>query len=652
MKQIKARELLNSTLDDIWVLANEKRIKLVLDDGALVTSGRATILSWMMWEFHRRYPTLPVIKSHVIPLRKYTDDTTLNHCNMIMWDTYDHMDGTVGPYELINVAGEVINNIYNLIVGRMGEYVGSSCAIDYYEILKDPKIKNIINTADRTPDGLKGAKDDIKNILQSPDTYQNNSLKFICETGIANWAQLLQVVGFRGFCTDINSAFYNEAIMPGYAHGITDLASSIIESRGGAKSIMSNEDPIRKTEYFNRRMQLLLQHVQNLIHGDCGTTKYLTVPVIGKDGPNGGNFDSLINKYRILNDGSLSMITKNDTHLIGEVIQIRSSVHCKYRSEYSICSTCFGGLSVNVPPNTNLGHWCSIALCSIITQLTLSTKHVDGAAAVAALTMTAYHRRYLRREDDKIFLSPRLKGKRIIITIAKDDIRYLEDLRIFNAINTSTVARMTAITVLNVTVQDQLTGMSNFTPLDMRLGKSPVHLSIKMMEYIKEHGWSNSDNGDYQIDMTNYDYNNPIITLPKLHRNMLEFMKSISEFIESVGGKKAKHVQLQDYNDPGEALLKFFDLINEELDLKLATLEPFILAFMVTSVKDRDGRIPDINTESEFAPTDKLVMLRSAALGMSYGNQSRWMDMFESFRNDKRPPHPSDGLLMPTIFNK
>ena len=648
-KQIVAREILSEHLDNIWYLNEIKRVNLTLDDETIVTSGRAVILSWMVWRFHRTYRQVPLVSAHVFPLKKYTDDTTLNHVNKVMWDTYDCLNDEVAPYTLINMAGEIVNDIFNLIVSRMGEYVGTSSALDYYEILEDTEIQRITATAERSPDGLKVAKDTIKKRLQDPELYRGNNLKFICETGITNWSQLLQIIAFRGYCTDINSNFYDEPIMSAYAHGITNLAHSIMESRMGAKSIMANEDPIRQTEYFNRRMQLILQYIKDLIPGDCGTTKYLHIPVTGPESYKGGIFEAIIGKYQVMKDGSLHCITENDTHLIGQTIRIRSSVYCKHRSKYGICETCFGSLAINVPDGTNIGHWCSVALCAIITQLILSTKHVDGAAAVAGLHMTPNHRRYLRNEGVKLYFK-RLKDKKIIITIHKDDLNFLEDLRVFPVSGVKTISRMTAVTIMNVTVQDHITGMSNFAPLDLRLGKAPVHLSVEMLEHIKMYGWTNTETGDYQIDVTEFDFDKPVIVLPKLHRNMLEFMRSVSEFIESKYNKKSKHSTLDDYVDPGEALIDFHALISGELSLGLASLEPFILAFMAKS--EVDGRIPDVGEECTFLSTGRLIKTRSCSVGMAYEKQDTWMESFRSLSNKCRPPHPLDGLLMPTMFNR
>lgn len=647
MKNVIARELLTQSLDEVWTLNNERRVSLRLDDGEEhITSGRAVIFSWFVWEFHRRYPNVPITKDHVMPLKQFNKDSTLSFCDKVMWSVHGYLNGEVKTYTLCEIATGVINDIYNVCVSRMGRYISGVSALDYYEILKDEKIKEITKSAPASPEGLSNARKEIKTYLQDPNHYKGNNLKFICETGLVNWDQMLQVVAFRGDCTDVNSGFFSETIMAGYGHGITKLHQSLMESRGGAKSLMSNEDPIRKTEYFNRKMQIVCQYIQHLFDGDCGSTMHVEM-LITKD-----TLKMFDGKYYLTADGSYDIVTRDSVHLIDTVVKMRSAIYCKRRSEYGTCKRCFGILSDSLPDLTNLGHWSATALCAVITQAILSTKHVDGAAAALPLIMTQVHRRYLKLEGNSLYLSRTAKGKKIELTIPENDVKYPEDLRILKSINHHTVSRMSEIKEIGITITDPMTGMRTHQPLEIMLGKSPVHLSAEMLNYLKYNGWSESDDGSFQIDMTTFDNTLPIITLPKIHRNMLEFMLSISEFIESKGDNKARHEKLSDYESPEDALQVFFNLVNEKVSVNIAHLEIFIMTYMVRSKADNDGRIPDITEPCEFVPTDALISLRSASAGMAYEKQATWFKSFTSFNGDKRPPHPFDGLIHPKLFNR
>ena len=64
MKQIKARTLLNYTIDELWnSLIGE--FKLEFDDGTVIdTNYKETLYSFYFWTFHINYPNTPLLPTH------------------------------------------------------------------------------------------------------------------------------------------------------------------------------------------------------------------------------------------------------------------------------------------------------------------------------------------------------------------------------------------------------------------------------------------------------------------------------------------------------------------------------------------------------------------------------------------------------------
>ena len=143
--------------------------------------------------------------------------------------------------------------------------------------------------------------------------------------------------------------------------------------------------------------------LRRAVVGDCGSTQYLSILVTGRSGGHAGNFSALQGKYFLVDpqEEKLEVLGKEHHHLIGTRIWIRSPCTCKYRSEYRFCAVCYGRMSLSLPPEANIGHWSAVASCEIISQAVMSTKHLDGAASMDLMIMTAQHQRHFKRSEER-----------------------------------------------------------------------------------------------------------------------------------------------------------------------------------------------------------------------------------------------------------
>ena len=92
LKTINARMFLKMSIEDMWDTL-DGRFRLRFDDGEIETDYKATLYSGYAWEFHRVYPSTPLLmKHHVTHLlggRRLNSDTHLDLLGNAMWSVYD-----------------------------------------------------------------------------------------------------------------------------------------------------------------------------------------------------------------------------------------------------------------------------------------------------------------------------------------------------------------------------------------------------------------------------------------------------------------------------------------------------------------------------------------------------------------------------------
>nr|QEM01815.1 plastid-encoded DNA-directed RNA polymerase beta''A [Nephromyces sp. ex Molgula occidentalis] len=214
-----------------------------------------------------------------------------------------------------------------------------------------------------------------------------NSLHFMINSGAkANWGQLLQLIGFRGYLSNINGYLYEIPIMQNFNKGL-NLYEYFISCYGTRKGVIDTALKTADSGYLTRR---LIETGRNIIikEYNCGTKNYISYDKvcdhIGNIDPN-----KLYLQGKYLNeiiDLNKNIIYKSDNKisLNNELFLKISSLKLKLTGVYScisgrnICNNCFGQNN----KNNNLGESIGILAAQTIgepaTQLTLRTFHTGG----------------------------------------------------------------------------------------------------------------------------------------------------------------------------------------------------------------------------------------------------------------------------------
>ena len=661
MIKVHIRSLLKHTTSVLWENLRGD-FMLVFDDGlGIETNEKECIYSSYCWDLIREYPELMITSNHhihgVIKDGRMTADTHNDLLSNILFDIYDAYQAIVpDKVKLLDYmskrAYEIVNLMYNELSYRLQARVTTLDILDFLEIDEHPDIVKAEKSLQQTQEGIDAFYKTIKNTLNNDPALDNNQLAKAVRSKLVKTDQTLQCVGPRGFLTDVDSYIYKKPIVTGYFKGVRTLEDSMKESRSAAKALMFSVDPMKKAEYFSRRQQFVCQNVKNLHRTDCGSKHYLLWQVRGEEVIEGivtreSDLKTIFGKYYLDEESNtLKVIKKSDTHLIGKTIKIRDAVAgCQHPDPYGICEVCFGEASITVPEDTNLGHMACVSMTQIVTQLVLSTKHYDGSSVVEGIRLQPHDKKYLSAQinGNDYYLSNDLKNKKVSIKIDARNAKGLADVSAVDDVGKLTISRISEIEELQLIIDNQK-GQIDEIPLTVAVNKRLANLTHHLLRHCKRTGWEIVDN-KYIIDMTGWDWSQPILTLPLRHFNMMDFATEIAKVLEStVKDMKARDTVV----DPAAMLTEFHDLVNKRITVNLSILSIIIYSSMVVSATEGNYSLPKPWTTSGMGVMKLIMENRSLSATMAYERQTNTVLSPNSYLMTNRPDHIFDSLICPS----
>lgn len=391
MEVVPVREFLNFTPQELFD-GLKTNLNVQFDDGVLPMSSREIIFSRFVWDVFKRLDQLPLLKRHAINQyytnNMFTSGSISGILETIFRDVVDVYCRPTNSREVLNdylyeKIQDIYNDIYNVIICNSLEYCTSIDIIDFLEIQFQPKLLNAIKQLNH--DKSEKAVSDVYKVLdevitKSPELANNKIVKGYI-SGTYNKNQVNQILGCRGFVAELNSAIFKEPIVSPLVLGMRSAYEVAVESKTAAKSLFVSHEAIKQSEYLARTLQLVSMRMERLIDGDCGSKDYMLWSVDADSITGKSELPLLVGKrYLDEEDGVEKIITKNDTHLIGKVIKLRSPLKCKHTHAGCCCVACLGDMSYSVPYPSNLGHMMSTFITQMISQSILSTKHITGSA--------------------------------------------------------------------------------------------------------------------------------------------------------------------------------------------------------------------------------------------------------------------------------
>lgn len=666
---LKARDLLHLTEDQIWAMDAQYQpteiVPIEFDstmevingievesDGVVVHANiRYTILSWYMWEFHRWYPDTPLLPTHHLASYPFT----VKVLPMVLSAICDSVNKAywkrVSYNELAERVYQVSNRLYNVSVSyRLSPYVETMSANDYLDVLFHPEVQAIRNKCleDPTPKSIRTLYEELPAKTSEPGFLPGNAMVSDMNIKSSPIGQSNQCIGIRGYNTDINSYMFRHPILDCFGTGIRNISDFIQESRSASKALLFQKDPIRETEYFNRRLQMLTQPVRWIIPGDCGSTEVLEWHV------QPGDLKALNGKYYY--DSGNQLVALNPTlraakQLVGTTIRMRSPLMCKHKHLGGVCQTCAGQLSYTLPYGTNIGHVSAYTMGEKITQSVLSVKHLDGSTEIKEISLDKTDLSFIRLSTERSEL----------IKLVKDFSKYknakmllpVEEVgNLTQAMNTEILSELSIYkisTLYKVGIRYDFDVDTQVTEWVTVSGPSrPSSLTASFLSHIKRVGYTQEDSKYLIVSLDGWDVDKPVMQLPQKQINMLDFMKQISNMLEC-GPREGikKGLNPSSPLDLVTYLRTIYEYANQYISIPIMYLEIATLSGLVRDLENYDLRLAEDNYNRGFAPKSAMLHYRSVGPALAYEEQSNVMYAAQSYNKRNRVPHPMDALFYP-----
>lgn len=499
---------------------------------------------------------------------------------------------------------QMVNRIYNEVVLDNIEYCSTMNINDFLEIQFTPEVmKSIERVREECNDtNIIDAYKTLDKVIRSKNTPDNKNNLVTCYlSGTVKDGQIKQMLGPRGYITEIDNTIFKTPVANSFTLGMDNMYYMAAESRSAAKANYISKTSVAKSEYFAREIQLVCMNVSKLVDGDCGSKEYIKWFVNDnlKDGVS--DLDYLVGKIYVDDKGVERIITKNDKHLIGTYINMRSPLTCKLHKENQVCLKCFGALAYNINYHANLGHICCTSITQKISQLLLSTKHENKNASFSAIVLGNAIAPYLTIKNKNIYYFKKdvLKKYEMKLHIDQESVYIFKDFVNAPDLMKLEISRMSRIKliILEVTNKEETVRI----PVPIQHNKTLGSFSHDFLEYVKNKGFTLDNNNMYNIDISDFDYTKPFIIMPMVEYSYFNLLENVKSALKSMELDKSTSIGI---NTPEQLLQNLFNTINKTgLNINIALLEVLVYAFKIKDPYSGDfslGRNSDYNSLSSM----------------------------------------------------
>lgn len=655
MKKYSARTLLSYSTDALWTMLTGYFI-LRFDDGEeLEVSAEETLLSSYAWESHRKYQRTPLLKKHhltaILKGREYNAKSHLRLFNEVYWSVRDTYEGDeIVTQDLCDRESYHLINLYvnDLIYLLEADVMGLDIT-DFVVILKHPRIVEVKANAKPTDAGIQEIYRVIQDVLENDPSVRDNALAKYARRGIANMGQVLQCVGVRGFVHDMNGDRFKKPIMRGYAEGIVSITDAAMDSRSASLSLASASGPLEDTEYFSRRLQLLVGSVRNLHLIDCGSTTYMEWVVQPEKRTDGrldqrDDLETLAGKYYLKDDGTFGVVKLEDKHLYGQSIKMRAVRHCCHPDHAGICARCYGQTSESIPLGGSFGQTNTVEMTQQSGQNVLSTKHLLMSSIMQGIHMDDHMAQFFgtneERNEYKLLPALARQGVKLVVDSAfAPAMTNITSAKNVETINASRIADLPAIALRLGTDEKWVQ-----TGFEVGLDSRPARFTSDLVKHIRKVNWTTNEQKHYVIDMEGWDFSKSILAVPMRFESMAEHADTIADIIESSMKDMEKRIEA---TDPNDVLYELHQHVNTKLVVPLAVLEVILYAAMAVNPRGEDYALPKEGDPGVLGVSLATLKARSVATFMAYEKQATIIDEPRAYVYTNRLSSNFDWELMP-----
>jgi len=660
---VEAREFLK--FDSLTLLKNlTGYINVLFEDGKVFRMhSKDIIISRYFWELIKVNPELKFVSkyrvSNYYTNNMYTGKTHTKLLSTLMADLINTVYKVNGKdvYGQLGVMYKdmyaIMEKLYSEFSYNITDYVISMNIKDLLDIQLDKRLMEAMADVSKemTVDSIDIAHGVMDDIIRNRVDLKNNPVVKAYISGMINANQMKQVLGPRGYVTELDSSIFKYPISSSFTMGMKNMYEVATDSRSGAKALFLSNKAIQDSEYFGRELHLATMTVEDLVHTDCGSTDYLDWYVKPKEVSGTtviykGDLSNLEGKWYLNEEtNKLEVITKDMVHLYGKTIKLRSAIKCKLANKKQICTKCFGELAYAIPRHSNLGHLCSTEINAKISQSILSTKHLVTSATAGAVTLCDDAKKFFTIKDKNGYTLklPVLtkKGVKVSLIFKQEECFGLKDIKLdksINVINPGRVSRIESMTI-KYEYKDKVT----YYNIKVGIGNRYGVLELKFLNYIIENGYEADENDNYIVDVTKWKFITPIIKLPEVEFSFLALSKDTKDMFKTMSILKGGISK----DSPESLLSKVFTLVNSKLDINIALFEVVVYAFTVYDLPNGNYDLGRNSPNPQLSPLLTVIDKRSAGASYGYDDLSGKILMPDLFTNVNKPDHILDVLLKP-----
>lgn len=653
---IPARDLVFFTEDQAKSLPLVHQI--LFDDGStIVTSFEESYYTHNFWEIFRHFQNTKILPKHhlsgVLKGKALDTDTHGILCSIMLESICidENLFLPVQKEPLLRLVYQKISDGMSKMSIASERNVTSIDILDFVQIAKHPVLESLRAEAIADPKNkIKYACDNSIDAIKTLPELRENGLAKAIRSKMVKDNQVVQCVMLRGYPTEVDGSIFSKPIMSNYVFGNNTLYDFVADSRTAAKSHYYSDTALKDSEYMSRKFQFFASVVEHIEYTDCGTDKHDTWLIGGERRDAAGmvtypgDLPMLIGKYYVEELGQpYKCIDGSEKHLIGKKIHFRTPSFCKTKNPHHICHVCFGKLSENVSRFSNVGHQGSVSSTKDVTQGILSIKHVNTSSTMVKVHLREHEQKFMNTGKDGggFYLNQSLIAMKPKLLLPEDQVSGLVDLSINDNIDDMNLARMSSVSEVGI-MTSQGKGRNMVLPLDITQKQKPSLASRELLHYLKKNGWTKDENGNFVVEMTNWDCGLPLFITPNKEESFVDLGAAVDSLVRS--NQKMIHKRLVS-GSPSLLLKELFDLINGKLRINIVCLEIIVYSLMVESTTSyamgRNAKDPVLGTG------ELITKYRSLGPALAYENQHNTLTDPISFFKGKRPDNPMDVFLAP-----
>ena len=169
-----------------------------------------------------------------------------------------------------------------------------------------------------------------------------------------------------------------------------------------------------------------------------------------------------------------------------------------------------------------------------------------------------------------------------------------------------------------------------------------AYITLEFMRYIKDHGYVVDEENNYLVDLSGWNYDEPLFSVPQMEISYSEHGQEVGKLIES---NMSKIDERQKPESPVNTGQELYTLVNSKLDVPLSCLLVLIYASMVPSRNNpalaRGWSKPVLGIARE------LIWNRSMSTGYAFQGHADKMLNARAFFPHFRPDNQMDVFFAP-----